>query len=254
MTGFAAFLRKELLEIPRTWRIWVLPLFVLVFALTSPVLALFIPDLVAAFAGSEPGVVIHLPEPVAVDGYQQFLKNLNQIVLIAIIVTGAGAVSGERRAGTAGLVLTKPLSRAAFLAAKIVSQSTLIVLTTAVGAGLCVAMTALCFGAAPVAAFLAAVGLWLVYALFVVAIMTLVSTLFRAQGGAVGAGLAVYFGLIVLGSWPAAADRTPAGLPVAAWGVLSGEPAAVGWPLGTAVAAAVVAAIAAVKVFRTKEL
>jgi len=254
VTGFRAFLRKELFEIARTWRIWVLPLLVLVFALTSPVLALFIPELVASIAGSEPGVEIRLPEPLAVDGYEQFLKNLNQIVLIAIIVTGAGAVSGERRAGTAGLVLTKPLSRAAFVAAKIVSQSTLIVVTTAAGAGICIAMTALCFGASPVAAFLAAVGLWLVYALLMVVIMTFVSTLFRAQGGAVGLGLAVYFGGIVLGVWPAVADRTPAGLPIAAWDMLSGDPVTVAWPLGTAVATAAVAAIAAVKVFETKEL
>ncbi len=39
MSSFRAFLGKELREIVRTWRIWVLPGIVLFFAVTGPVIA-----------------------------------------------------------------------------------------------------------------------------------------------------------------------------------------------------------------------
>ena len=45
MSGFGAFLAKELTEIRRTWRIWVVPGIVIFMGLTSPVLAKLTPAL-----------------------------------------------------------------------------------------------------------------------------------------------------------------------------------------------------------------
>ena len=175
MSGFAAFLGKELLEIRRTWRLYVLPGLILFFALTSPILALITPGLVRSLAGGQPGVVIELPDPVALDAYVQFLKNLNQIVLVALIIACAGSVSGERRAGTAILVLTKPLSRGAFVLAKVVSQMSLIGISTLAGSCICALVTTFLFGPSPVGSFLLAVLVWLLHAFFFVALMTLLS-------------------------------------------------------------------------------
>ena len=122
MSGLDAFLRKELSEIRRTWRIWVIPGMLVFFGITSPIIAALTPALVQSMAASQPGVVIQLPPPTARDAYGQFLKNLDQFVLIAVVITGAAVVSGERSSGTAILALTKPLSRGAFVVAKIVSH------------------------------------------------------------------------------------------------------------------------------------
>jgi ABC-2 type transport system permease protein len=46
------FARKELHEILRTWRIWVLPGIVLFFAITGPLVARFTPELVGAVVGN----------------------------------------------------------------------------------------------------------------------------------------------------------------------------------------------------------
>ena len=67
MTGFAAFFAKEMLEIRRTWRAWVVPGLLLFFGVTSPIIALVTPSLLASVAGSQPGLVIQLPEPTAAD-------------------------------------------------------------------------------------------------------------------------------------------------------------------------------------------
>jgi hypothetical protein len=39
MTGFGAFLRKELIEIRRTWRLWVIPGMLVFLGVTSPIIA-----------------------------------------------------------------------------------------------------------------------------------------------------------------------------------------------------------------------
>ena len=254
MSGFSAFLRKELTEIRRTWRLWVIPGMLVFFGLTSPIIAALTPALVRSMSASQPGVVIRLPPPTALDAAAQFLKNLNQFVLIAIIIAGAGVVSGERAAGTAILVLTKPLSRSAFVAAKILSQLTLLVVSAALGTAVCVAMTAFVFDASATTRLLAVVALWLVYATLLVVVMTLFSAAFASRGAAAGAGLVYYFLMLLLSTWGPAARYSFAGLIPAMRDALMGQGAFSLWPMLTAIAAIMAGALGAQRVFERKEL
>jgi len=254
MTGFGPFLGKEVLEIRRTWRIWVLPGLLLFFAVTSPVLALITPALISQLVANQPGVVIQVPDPVALDAYLQFLKNLDQLVLLAVIIGGAGAVSSERKSGTATLVLTKPVSRAEFIVAKVVSQEGLLILATVLGAAVCVAMTTALFGASPIGGFLVAVSLWLAYAMVFVVLMTFLSTVFGSAGGAAGVGLAVYVVAMILRIWRPAVEGTLVGLPTAAGRALVGQEMAVGLPLATALIATAALLGATVWVFNRTEI
>ncbi|MDD0857661.1 hypothetical protein NHF46_07770 [Arthrobacter alpinus] len=79
------FARKEALEITRTWRIYVLPSIMLLFAVTGPVLAKYTPELLGAVAGSQ-FASLQLPEPTVFDSYGQWIKNLSQIVIFALII------------------------------------------------------------------------------------------------------------------------------------------------------------------------
>ena len=72
MTAFVAMLRKEALEIRRTWRLWVIPGILIFFGLVDPILAKIAPKLVESIATDQPGTVIVLPDPVALDAYVQF--------------------------------------------------------------------------------------------------------------------------------------------------------------------------------------
>jgi ABC-2 type transport system permease protein len=254
MTGFSAFLWKELMEIRRTWRIWVIPGMLVFLGVTSPIIAALTPALVRSMAASQPGVVIQIPPPSALDAYGQFLKNLNQFVLIAVIIAGAGVVSGERSSGTAVLALTKPLSRGAFVLAKILSQVALLIAATLLGAAACLALTAVVFGVADPARVAMAMALWLLYASLLVVVMTFFSAAFRSRGAAAGAGLGFYFLTLLLSSWGPAARYGFVGLMPAIRDALLGETVLPGWPVATAVAAIVVGVVAAVGVFERQEL
>lgn len=254
MTGFGAFMRKEVAEIRRTWRIWVIPGMLLFFGVTSPIIAAMTPALVQSMASSQPGVVIQLPRPTSLDAYGQFIKNLDQFVLIAVVITGAGVISGERSSGTAILALTKPLSRGAFVLAKILSQVILLTAATTLGTVACLAVTAIVFAGAVTGPFVVAVALWLVYATLLIAVMTLFSAAFRSRGAAAGAGLGFYFLTLLLSNWGPAARYGFLGLMPAMRDALMGETVSLGWPLVTAVGAIGVVAGTAVAIFERQEL
>ena len=254
MTGFRAFLGKEMTEIVRTWRLWVIPGMLVFFGLTSPIIAALTPALVASMASSQPGVVIKLPPPTSFDAYAQFIKNLDQFVLIAIVISGAGVVSGERSSGTAILALTKPLSRGAFVGAKIVAQQLLLVVATVLGTAVCLAMTAVVFDMARTDRLVMAVAFWLLYATLLVVVMTLFSSAFRSRGAAAGAGLAFYFLVLLLSAWGPAARYGFVGLVPAIRDALMGEPLSAGWPVATGAIAVAIGVFASVKIFERQEL
>jgi ABC-2 type transport system permease protein len=224
------------------------------FGVLSPIIAALTPSLVKSMASQQPGVVIQLPPPTTLDAAAQFIKNLDQFILIAIVIAGAGVVSGERASGTAILALTKPLSRGAFIAAKIVSQIAVLLAATAVGTAACIATTAVAFHGGYATGLVTAVTLWLLYGSLLVVVMTLFSAAFSSRGAAAGAGLGFYFLTLLFSNWGPAAHYSFLGLQPAMRDALRGEAFSSGWPVATALAAIVVTAIAAVRIFEQQEL
>lgn len=254
MTGFAAFLAKELTEIRRTWRLWVIPGMLVFFGVTSPIIAAITPALVKSISASQPGAVVRLPPPTALEAFGQFIKSLEQFVLIAIVISGAGVISGERSSGTAILVLTKPLSRGAFVVTKLLSQGLLVVAATTLGTAVCLGVTSMMFAGALFAPLVTAVGVWLLIAAVLIVVMTLFSAAFRSRGAASGAGLFFYFAILLLSIWGPATRYTFVGLVPALGDALRGHALSLGWPVATAIAAIVISAMGAVWIFERQEL
>jgi ABC-2 type transport system permease protein len=253
--GFRAFLAKELTEIVRTWRIWVLPGIVLFFALSGPPLAKVTPDLLRSLVPSEQGgMLIRLPEPTYVDAYLQWTKNLSQIVLFTIIIAFGGMISAEKRSGTAALVLTKPISRGAFVAAKYVSQAFLVLASTVAGALITWGVTFAVFAEAPVAPLVEATAAWLAFALLLLAVMELLSAALDSSAGAAGLGLAAYLLVSLAALWGPAARHSPAGLVSAPSDIVAGKAPELAWPVATACVLTGALVAGAVAVFRRREI
>jgi ABC-2 type transport system permease protein len=254
VTAAAVFAKKEAREIVRTWRIWVLPGIILFIGLSGPLLARFTPEIIGAVAGSQLGHLT-LPTPTYLDAYGQWIKNLGQIVIVALIVIYGGIVSAETNSGTATLVLTKPVSRSAFVVIKAVVHSAFLAVLLGLGSLVTWAMTAIVFAQAPGADLWSASLLWLALAVFLLSVMVFFSVLIPAAAGAAGAGLGVFLLLTIAAIWKPVADYSPAGL--------SGQAAAFAsdahgewmpWPMITALLLSVVLVVAAALVFRRKEL
>ena len=254
MSGLGVFLAKEAREVTRTWRMWVLPSIMLALGVMSPVFAELTPALLDSISAQQPGLVIDLPEPAAIDSYLQWTKNLAQIALIAVVISLAGMVSSEKKSGTAVLVLTKPLSREGFVVAKALSNWVLLLGSTVLGAAVCWVGTRLIFDGALQGEFVGATLVWFALASVITAVMTLLSVAIGSQGGAAGAGLGVYAVLAALSAWGPARDYSTAGLFTIGNDLLAGEQVAVGWPVATAAVVAVVCVVAAAILFRRQEI
>jgi ABC-2 type transport system permease protein len=253
MNGFSVFARKEVREIVGTWRIWVLPGILLFFAITGPVLARFTPEIVGALAGSE----LHgltLPTPTYLAAYSGWIKNLSQIGLFALIIIDGGIVSAEVTSGTAVLVLTKPLSRTAFVVAKTVVHSIFLAVVVVTGTLLTWGLTAVIFGTAPGGALWSSALVWLVLGVMFTALMTLLSVVIGSTAGAAGAGLGVWALLAIAAIWKPLGTYSPAALAGQSATLATGAGVDVLWPVITALVLAVLLVAFATRLFRRRDL
>ena len=114
---FWVALRKELLEQWRTYRMLVVGAVLLAFGLLSPLTARLTPELIRLIPNGDQLAGL-IPAPTALDAAAQYLKNMSQFAVILALLLTMGSVTQEKERGTAAMMLSKPLPRWAFLAAK----------------------------------------------------------------------------------------------------------------------------------------
>jgi ABC-2 type transport system permease protein len=222
MSGFATLLRKELLEQWRTTRLPVVATVFLLVGLSSPLLARFTPEILEAVGGDQFKIV--LPTPTAADAYDQLAKNLGQFGAFIAVLLAMGSVATEKERGTAALILTKPVSRAAFLLAKLVAIAATLGVATIIAAAGAWFYTLVLFEPLPIAGFAAAAVLqWLALVAFA-AITFVGSTLTRSALAAAGLGVAAFVVIGILGIVPTIARFLPTGLGSAARSLALGQP------------------------------
>ena len=227
MSARSVLLRKELLESWRTMRLPIVAGLFLVVGLTSPLLAKFLPEIVKAAAGDQmPSIPI--PTPVPADAVDQLWKNLAQFGAFAAIILAMGSVATERDRGTAAFILSKTVSRGAFIAAKV----------TAIGAvlGLCVALavavgwvyTAILFEPLPATGWIGLAALaWLGLGAWA-ALTFLGSTVTGSAAAAAGLGFGALLVLSIASAIPNVGQFTPGGLAGPAVALAAGVPVDVG--------------------------
>jgi len=210
MIGLGPMLRKELLEQWRTRRLLVVAVVFTALGIGSPLLARYTPELVKALAGDQFQIV--LPPPTAADAVSQFLKNVGQAGVLSAILLAMGSVAVEKERGTAALLLTKPVSRAAFLLAKLLAiASTLLVglLLAAIGGYY---YTAILFEALPPLGWAAMAGLLLLGLVAYASLAFLGSALTRSSLAAAAIGIGALIVLAVVSALPTVGPFTPGGL------------------------------------------
>jgi ABC-2 type transport system permease protein len=210
MAGFGPFLRKELLEQWRTLRLPVIATIFLLVGLSSPLIARFTPELIKNLAGDQ--FTITMPDPTAADAVDQLAKNLGQFGGLIAVLLAMGAVATEKERGTAALFLTKPVSRAAFLGAKLVAIGLTLAISTAIATAGAWFYTLVLFEPLPLAGVVAGAVLQWLTLLAWAAITFVGSTLTRSSLAAAGLGIVAFLVVGLLSIVPAIAPYLPTGL------------------------------------------
>ena len=207
--NFFIQLRKELTELGRTRKFLIVAAVLVVFGLTSPLIARFTPDLLKSIPNMPAGLAGIIPAATLADAVGQYVKNMGQFgVLLALLLT-MGSVAQEKERGTASMILTHPVSRLNFLLAKFTALGIMFAVTTAVAALCCWYYTLLLFEALPLGPYLALNGLILVVFLVYISVTLLCSTLVRTQGAAAGLAFAALVVVAGIGSLPRIGDYFP---------------------------------------------
>jgi ABC-2 type transport system permease protein len=212
MEGFSVFLRKELREAVRSNRLLVVAAVFVVLGIISPLTAKYTPELLKAVGASQPGVQIIVPTPTVADAIVQYLKNVAGTGIFVALLVPMGVVAREKERGTAAFVLTKPISREAFLAAKLVALLAILAAGVVLAAAATYVYTAILFEPLALGGFIACT-LLVLFSLAVYGLMTFLgSTVANSQLPAVGIGLAAWVIISLVGIVPRAQQFTPAGL------------------------------------------
>ena len=153
----------------KNYRFLILFAVFLVFGIMSAFLAKFTPEILSAFAAD----MEMTSEPVALDAWKQFYKNISGVGFSAFIILFGSCMSNEYSKGTLVLMVTKGLSRKAVILAKYTVAAALMTISYWIGYAATYGYTALLWidnNLSNVA--LAAVSLWIVGFLYLSILMT----------------------------------------------------------------------------------
>ncbi|HKM42875.1 MAG TPA: ABC transporter permease subunit, partial [Limnochordia bacterium] len=110
------FLKKELIEYARTYKLLIMLTVFMIFGITNPLIAKLTPELLTSFMPE--GMLVTIPEPTALDSWAQFFKNTQQMGMIVLVLVFSGVLSNELSRGTLINLLTKGLPREAVILSK----------------------------------------------------------------------------------------------------------------------------------------
>ena len=209
--NFRVAFYKEMLEQWRSYRFLITMVVLAAFGLSSPLIAKMTPQIMQLLPNGAQ-IALLIPAPTVADAVTQYVKNISQFGILLALLLSMGSVSLEKEKGTAAMVLSKPLSRIAFLFSKFAALSVTFLAALLVAGLGCFYYTLLLFEPLKIGAWFALNGLMLLYLLVYVALTIFFSTLSRSQF--LTAGMA--FGALILigavGALPGVGDYLPSAL------------------------------------------
>lgn len=184
---------------------------------------------------------------------------------IGVSILMQTVVVGEKRSGTAAWVLSKPVSRAAFIIAKLIANSTGIIVTLVLVQGLIAYLiSTLMLGfSLSVSGFLAGLGVHFVNILFYLTLTLMLGTIFQTTGPVIGISIAFLFAQNIAMSffpvlvryipWTLAIPANGAANPSIAMNLMAGIEVPSFMPLYVALAAIVLFVGLALLIFQRQE-
>lgn len=181
MKNYIVFLKKELIESVRTYKLLIMLAVFFIFSIMSPLAAKLMPELLSSFMPE--GITITIPEPSAIDSWTQFFKNITQMGLIVTVVVFSGILSTELSRGTLINMLTKGLSRDTVILSKFTSMLILWTVSYAAAFAVTWGYTVYLFPDKGISNLVFSVFCLWVFGIFLLSLMIFASTLIRSSYG-----------------------------------------------------------------------
>ena len=229
MKGLGPLLKKELKEQFRTYRWLIVGGIFLLFGITTPLMLKYLPEILK-FAGDQL-TIIDIPTPTAVQSLSEYTGTIGQIGVLVAVLVAMGSIANELRHGTALITLSKPVSRLAFVTAKLIAVSLTFIGSMVLASVFCYAYTVWLIESSDVMSFVGQNLLLGLFLIFCLAVTLLFSSLFKSSLAAGGISLAIIVAQAGLTALPRFGDYMPGSL--LNWGIelLKGNGESYWWAL-----------------------
>ena len=192
--GFANLLRKE----NRDWwgtRTWLVQAIIWTLILNGVLATVLFAPIKQATVQSPAGDAT-LIEGKDVLGMTVFFALAGIALAIGAVIIGQEEVLDEKRSGTAAWILSKPVSRVAFILAKLASNAIgiLIIMVLLQGMIAYLLLTGATGSAPPIGSFLGALGVLYLEVMFYFTLSLMLSAVSDSRGAAIGIPMAILFG------------------------------------------------------------
>lgn len=214
MKGFVPLFKKEIREQLRTYKLVIVASVFLLFGITTPLTLKYMPEILK-LAGDDQ-MIIEIPPPTAVQSLAEYAGTVGQIGVLVAVLIAMGCIANELRSGTSVITLSKPVSRSAFVNAKLAAMSLTFLISMVAASLFCFGYTVWLIEDTPVLPFVGQnllVGLFLIFCL---SVTMLFSSLFKNSIAAGGVAIAVLIGQGIFSAVPIVGKYMPGKL--LSWG------------------------------------
>lgn len=228
MTTIVSLLKRDFIEQIRTYKLLIVSGVFIFFGITTPLTLKFLPQIIK-LVGEQ--MTIDIPPPTAVQSLLEYAGTIGQVGVLVAVLVAMGCIANEFRQGTALMILSKPISRTAFVSAKLVAMSFTFLISMIAASIFCYVYTIWLIETADLQAFIGMNLLLGLFLIFCLAITLLFSSLFKNSLAAGGLAIAVIIGQAGLSAIPVIGDYLPG--KILTWGnnLLTGNSDKYWWAL-----------------------
>lgn len=223
MNNFAVLSKKECNQVIRELKILWLPVVFLLLGLMQPITMYYLPVILKELGGVE-GILID-PTMARPEGSEVLASTLSsqfdQLGIIILVVAVMTVVQAEKANGMLAFILTRPVSVSSYIGSKIITHYLLAVFCIAIGYAVSYGYATYLFTSVPIPQAMLAFVLYCIWLLFVITLVTMLSTFLNSPAFIALVGIVVLFICrVIAGLHPLIGALNPAGVSLRATSVL----------------------------------
>ncbi|KOS69219.1 membrane protein [Lysinibacillus contaminans] len=224
MNNFAVLSKKEFDQMIRELKIIWLPVVFMLLGLMQPISMYYLPVILEKLGGVE-GILID-PTMARPDGSEVLASTLgsqfDQLGIIILVVAAMSVIQAEKVNGMLAFILTRPVSISSYIGSKIMTHYFLAIFSIAIGYAVSYGYTAYLFTSVPIPQAILAFVLYCIWLLFLITLVTMLSTFFNSPAFIALVGIVVLLLCrMTAGLHPLIGALNPAGVSLRATSVLA---------------------------------
>lgn len=191
MNELKILLKKEFLEMYRSYK-WVwMPLLFMSLGIMQPLTSYYLSDIIKEFGSLPEGAVFETPLPSAQQVFGETLGQFSQIGTLVIVLATMGMLSNERNGGAALMILVKPISYINYFLSKCIAAFALVLVSFLLGLTSALYYITLLFNSLPVNDVLVSSSYYVMWLLVAVTITLTLSAFLKKTAAVAGGGILI---------------------------------------------------------------